>query len=418
MRTVGLITEYNPFHNGHLHHLQESLKAAAADVSVAVMSGHFLQRGEPALIDKWSRTEMALAAGVDVVVELPLPWACSSAPDFATGGVLALNALGGIDALCFGSESGELKPLQQCADILLKKKDEIALRTSRLLREGLNYPHARAKLLAELLPEGLDAEALAAPNNILGIEYLKALQQTGSTIESLTIQRLGAGFHDTEVGEQNIASATGIRKLLAEGAPVDKLIPASALVPLRQALADGRYFSAERYATLLLAQILRDPEGLTECWLVENGIENRLLAVAEQATELEKLISEIKARQLTRTRIQRLLVAVLLGIKKLDAASLLKAGPQYLHLLGLSKNGEKFLAATRKQRNLPLVQNFSRVHAQLKRFYVAGSGEHNLAHQQLDLELRATKLYTLLLKDWSGGGRNRDFLEAIRVLSR
>ncbi|NOQ52317.1 MAG: hypothetical protein GQ578_08905, partial [Desulfuromonadaceae bacterium] len=132
MRVVGLITEYNPFHNGHLHHLRESLKAADADVSVAVMSGHFLQRGEPALVDKWLRTEMALAAGVDLVIELPLPRACSSAPDFARGGVLALDALGGIDALCFGSEAGELEPLRSSAEQLVAKENLVRQKTAAL----------------------------------------------------------------------------------------------------------------------------------------------------------------------------------------------------------------------------------------------------------------------------------------------
>lgn len=413
MRTVGLITEYNPFHNGHLHHLRESLKLAAAEVSVAVMSGHFLQRGEPALVDKWVRTEMALAAGVDVVIELPLPWACSSAPDFARGGVQALNALAGIDALCFGSEAGELTLLQQCADSLLQHGTEIARQTSRLLREGLNYPQARAKLLADYLPGALEAETLASPNNILGIEYLKALRQTASAIEPLTIQRIGAGYHDTGIGAQNIASATGIRKLLAEERSVELLIPALSQAPLQAALREGRCVSAARYGQLLLAQIIREAENLCDYWLVENGIENRLTAAAEQVVELADLISEIKTRQLTRTRIQRLLVSVFLGIKKDQAEDFFRAGPSYLHLLGVSKNGAAFLAATRKKRSLPLVQNFSRIHQQLKRFYATGSAEHERAQRQLSLELLATKLYTLLVRDWSGGSRNRDFYQDI-----
>ncbi|WP_303720238.1 nucleotidyltransferase [Malonomonas rubra] len=414
MRAVGLITEYNPFHNGHLHHLRESLKASDARVAVAVMSGHFLQRGEPALIDKWSRAEMALAAGVDLVVELPLPWACSSAPDFAQGGVQALNALGRIDALCFGSESGQLQPLRKCAELLLKKNEDFAERTAQLLREGINYPQARAKLLTENLPDMLDAGALAAPNNILGIEYLKALQRTGSSIEPMTIQRIGAGYHDTEVGERNIASATGIRSLLAAGKAVDDLIPAEVIGPLHACLAAGARFVADRYFALLLAQILRAPERLAECWLVENGIENRLLEAAEVAGDLEELIDTIKTRQLTRTRIQRMLVSILLGIDKPLAVDLLAAGPRYLHLLGVSGKGEQFLAETRRQRSIPLVQNFSRVHSRLKRFYGIDTCGQRLSHRQLELELRATKLYSLLQTTSPGGSRNRDFFEEVR----
>ncbi len=134
MRTVGLITEYNPFHNGHLHHLQESLRCTGADASVAVMSGHFLQRGEPALVDKWVRTEMALAAGVDLVLELPFPFACNSAPHFAMGAVRTLNALGVVDTLCFGSETGEVPPLQEIAQLLVDRSDAIDKGTRERLR--------------------------------------------------------------------------------------------------------------------------------------------------------------------------------------------------------------------------------------------------------------------------------------------
>ncbi len=414
MRAVGLVTEYNPFHNGHLHHLRESLKVADAEVSVAVMSGHFLQRGEPALVDKWLRTEMALAAGVDVVVELPLPWACSSAPDFARGAVQALNAVGGIEALCFGSEAGELDPLRRCADLLMSREGELAARTAQLLRNGVNYPQARAQVLSELLPERADADIAAAPNNILGIAYLKALKQTGSALRPLTIQRVGAGYHDTGVGANNIASATGIRMKLAAGEDVVALVPVAAYAPLRAALLAGERFSPDNYFALLTAQLLRSPQTLSEHWLIEHGIENRLLRVAEQAADLEELIAGCKSRQLTRTRIQRLLAAVYLGISKSTASDLLNSGPRYLQLLGLSDQGARFLAASRKQRSLPLIQNFSRVHSALKRFYGAETPEHALSRQQLDLQLRATKLYALLLKNPSTGSRNRDFYQPLR----
>ncbi|SHI82783.1 Predicted nucleotidyltransferase [Malonomonas rubra DSM 5091] len=409
MKTVGLITEYNPFHNGHLHHLQESLRSTDSDIAVAVMSGHFLQRGEPALIDKWSRAEMALAAGVDVVVELPLPWACSSAPDFARGAVQALNALGGIDTLCFGSEVGDLQVLQQCAEVLLRKEYELSRETSRLLRSGINYPQARQQVMAEWLPDSFDRAALAAPNNILGIEYLKALRQTESSIVPSTIQRIGAGFHDTIVGERNIASATGIRKLLAAGEPVTALIPPAAQKPLLAVLQSGMSFSSDRYLLLLLGQILRAPSELSTTWLVESGIENRLLTVSGQAESLEALIDGIKSRQLTRTRIQRMLVAILLGLKQEEVVALLSTAPHYLHVLAISTSGQEFLASRRKQGQLPLIQNFSRVYSTLKRYYDQDSPAYRRAFQQLDLELRATRIYTLLMRQFQQQERSRDF---------
>ncbi len=414
MHAVGLITEYNPFHNGHLHHLRESLRVTEADVSVAVMSGHFLQRGEPALVDKWVRAEMALAAGVDLVVELPLPWAASSAPDFARGGVQALDALG-VDSLCFGSESGEIAPLQSCADYLCDHDSIVAEKTSRLLRQGMNYPQARGLLLAELLPEELDSEALAAPNNILGIEYLKSLRQVDSSIVPATIQRIGAGYHDTEIGLNGIASATGIRRKLAAEEPVEALLPAAVSQLLRQVIDAGNFFSADHYFRLLLAQVFRNPLGLVNCWLVENGIENRVLSVAENVSSLEELLVGLKSRQLTRTRIQRILVSILLEMDKDIVRQLFSAGPGYLHLLAASETGRQFLAQSRKQRDIPLIQNFSRVFATLKRYYGTETAASRLALQQLAMELRATKIYTLLVHDYSAGRRNRDFFEQLRM---
>ena len=340
MRAVGLITEYNPFHNGHLHHLRESLRLSGADVSVAIMSGHFLQRGEPALCDKWARAEMALAAGVDLVVELPLPWACSSAPDFARGGVQGLSRLGGVASLCFGSELGYLEPLQRCADFLAEEAESVAGQTAKLLRRGMTYPQARAVVLAAGTKTAPDAATLAAPNNILGIEYLKALKELPDSLAPLTIPRIGAGYHDLQPGQNGIASATGIRRQLAAGDPVDSLVPAPVAAILERALCSGQMFAAERYFEQLLGQIFRNTQELDRYWLVDDGIERRLLDGAERAADLEDLIACVKSRQLTRTRVQRLLVSVLLGLEKAAVRELLNAGPRYLHLLAPERPGE------------------------------------------------------------------------------
>ncbi len=414
MQAVGLITEYNPFHNGHLHHLRESYRVTGAEISVAVMSGHFLQRGEPALVDKWVRAEMALVAGVDLVVELPLPWACSSAPDFARGAVQALAALG-VDSLCFGSESGTIDALQECADFLCDNAATVTKKTGELLRQGVNYPQARAQLLSELLPADLDPAALSKPNNILGIEYLKALRHLNSPLLPATIQRVGAGYHDTDTNQHEIASATGIRQCLAGGGRVDDLLPERVLPLLQKAISSRNFFSSKNYFQLLLTQIFCNSTGLDSCWLVDNGIENRLQSVAEKSFSLEELLAGLKSRQLTRTRIQRMLVAVLLEMDKGMVRQLFSVGPRYLHLLAVSQKGEQFLASRRKQRTVPLVQNFSRIYPQLKRYYGAQSPQYLLAFKQMQLELRATKIYTLLVHDFLGCQRNRDFYEQLRI---
>ncbi|MBN1957532.1 MAG: nucleotidyltransferase [Desulfuromonadales bacterium] len=412
MKTVGLITEYNPFHNGHLYHLEESLEQSEADVAVAVMSGHFLQRGEPALVDKWVRAKMALSGGVDVVIELPLPWACSSAPDFARGGIQALNALGAVTSVCFGSESGQLETLQTYADLLVDEAEAIDGKTAILLRRGVNYPQARTQVVADLLPSG-DVQAISTPNNILGVEYLKALRQAGSAIVPLTVKRLGAGYHDSCVGEGRMASATGIRQRLKKGEDVDVLMPKRVHEVLLKTLKAGHFLAEERFFSLLLTRIFSQSFELERFWLVDNGMEKRLLAYADQAGDLETLISGIKSRQLTRTRIQRMLIAVLLGLERTQVEELLSAEPKYLHLLAVSEKGRNFLSRSRKQRTIPLIQNFSRVYPTLKRCYGVGSDEYRLALTQLELETRATRMYSLLLHGWEGNSRNRDYYQPL-----
>ncbi|PNU20570.1 nucleotidyltransferase [Geothermobacter hydrogeniphilus] len=414
MKTVGLITEYNPFHNGHLHHLRESRRIAGATVAVAVMSGHFLQRGEPALIDKWRRTRMALAAGVDVVVELPFAWACNSAPVFAAGAVRCLDALGGVDALCFGSEGGSLAPLQKAAELLSRKRDHIEKETRRRLRQGVTYPAARAQVVAELADEET-ANLLAGPNNILGIAYLKALAQFDSPIRPLTLERIGAGYHDQQASGR-IASATGIRAMLAKGEGVADYLPHESATVLTDAWLEGLCVDPEQLYRQLATVILRNPARLAEIYQVEHGLEKRLVEAARGCGEIGELVAAVKSRQLTRTRIQRVLCYVLLDVERALMKRTLASGPLYLHLLGCSERGRSWLAHTRQRRSLPLVQNFSRIHATLKRRYGADAVCYEEARRQLEMEERATQLYALLLKRRPLGSLQRDYLhDAVTV---
>jgi tRNAmet cytidine acetate ligase len=412
MRAVGLITEYNPFHNGHLHHLQESLKQSDAEVAVAVMSGHFLQRGEPALVDKWRRTEMALRAGVDVVVELPFAFSCQSAPYFARGAVQCLNALGGVEALCFGSEVGELAPLQRCVDLLQEHRAELDSATAAGLRQGVHYAAARADLVTELSHDASLSELLQSPNNILALEYLQALRDTASAMVPCTIPRLGAGFHEMEASG-TIASATGIRHRLAEDQPVAEYLPSAAGTLLRHALSEGLTSDPDLLHRLLLSQIFRGRDAMQKVYQVEQGLDRRLADAALESNGWEDLVDRIKVRQLTRTRVQRILCYVLNDVSSALMAAALETGPLYLHLLGCSDRGRRFLSTSRKQRSLPLIANFSRVYATLKRFYGPETERLNQALAMLELDLRATRNYTLLLPGWSGGNRNLDFYQDV-----
>jgi len=413
MRAVGLITEYNPFHNGHLHHLEESRRLAGADVAVAVMSGHFLQRGEAALVDKWTRAEMALTAGVDVVVELPYPWACNSAPHFALGAVRTLDALGGIDALCFGSESGDIAQLSACADLLCDRGEEIDEKTSAFLRRGVSYPAARSAVCEGMIGPQVGL-TLQAPNNILGIEYLKALRQTGSRIAPITTPRIGAGYHDLRsVGR--IASATGIRAMIAEKEAFSPYLPRKILPTLHRAIESGRTADPEAFFRLLLSRIFAGRDALTGLYLVEDGIEARIAEAADRVKSIEEMTNAVKSRHWTRTRIQRLFCALVNNVTEAEMSDFLSAPPPYLHLLGHSERGRRFLAQTRKKRLSPLIGNYSRIHARLKRFYGAESQRYTTALRILELELRATRNYTLLMKGWVGESRNRDFYEEVRT---
>lgn len=413
MRAVGLITEYNPFHNGHLHHLQASREAAGAEVAVAVMSGHFLQRGEPALLDKWRRTEIALRCGVDLVLELPFVFACASAPDFARGAVACLDALG-VEALCFGSEGGDLEGLARCAALFDERAADIESGSAALLRQGLAFPAARARVLAQLAEGTVDGELLAAPNNILGIAYLRALRSLGSAITPLTIPRLGAGYHDLTVGAGNIASATGIRRRLADGEAVTGLLPAPAEELVRQTLAAGLNPDPELLHRLLLARLFQGRDVLRTLHQVEHGLDGRLLRAAMASRSWQDLVERVKSRQFTRTRIQRLLIYLLNNLPAETAARLLDGGPRYLRLLGCSERGRRYLATVRRRARLPLLANLSRARAQLLRHYGGGTEAFRQARSMLDLDVRATCNYTLLLPGWQGERRDRDYYEEAR----
>lgn len=410
MKAVGLITEYNPFHNGHRHHLLESLKISGADVSVAVMSGHFLQRGMPAMFDKWVRTDMALAGGVDVVLELPVVWACNSAPHFASGAVAILDACGGIDTLCFGSEGGELGPLQDCASLLTTSAVSIARATGQALRTGISYPLARAAAVQELTGA---AEILATPNNILGISYLQALSGRRCTIRPLTIPRLGAGYHE-KIAHGKIVSATGIRQLYTEGRDFLPYIPDSAHPQIQQALLSGNVLNPLNVFRLLMPRLLDEPAALTKIYQVEAGIAERICLRAQNTRTLEELIDTVKVRHLTVSRLQRILAYILLNLATEEVEKQLEYGPSYLRLLGCSVKGEQFLAGIRKKRSLPILANLSRSSAQLKKFYGEQTPAYRRAAALLRLEARATRLYTLLIREWQGDHRNRDYYVGVR----
>ncbi len=407
MRAVGVITEYNPFHNGHQYHIQQARSTSGADVVVAVMSGHFLQRGEPALVDKWSRAQMALRCGVDVVVELPLPFACNSAPNFARGAVQVLDLFAPhLDCLCFGSESGDIDQLCQQAQLL----DRYAEEGQHTLpaRSGRTFPQARALALEQA---GYDVATLNQPNNILSLAYLRALTSLGSKMSPLTIARQGAGYHDLTPGSGGIASATAIRHLCAEGAAVQQYMPAAAWEIMQPLMQQRHSVDFSRWLSMLLHSCLAGGED-TGYYQFQPGLMQRIFQTALVAESLDELIDGIKARHLTRTRVQRLLCYQLLRMDAGATDVFLQQPPPYLQLLGTTRDGERFLRHCRREMPVPLINNFSRINAQLNRHYGYNSCRKQQAEWLLELENRATRLYTLLLPGWKGGSRQWNYFQA------
>ncbi|MEA3465565.1 MAG: nucleotidyltransferase family protein [Thermodesulfobacteriota bacterium] len=407
MRGVGVITEYNPFHNGHLYHVQQARQCSGADVVVAVMSGHFLQRGEPALVDKWTRAQMALHCGVDVVVELPLPYACNSAPLFARGAIQVLDFFAPhLDCVCFGSESGNLPQLHQLAAVMAEY-DSAAV-DSHHLRCGQTFPQARAAALAK---GGHDISLLNQPNNILSLAYLRAIEQLGSDLRPLTITRRGAGYHDLTPGAGGIASATAIRHRLVTGEPVQPYMPEAAYSLLAQAVKQRMTVGMSRWFAMVEQVCLSADRLAGECYQMEPGLAERIFQAALVTDDFDDLVTRVKARHLTRTRVQRLLCYLVVGMKADEVDNFLSQPIPYVQLLGTSRQGELFLRQCRNDFSLPLISNFSRIHTQLNRTYGHDSPMRKQAEWLVEMENRATRLYTLLLPGWQGKSRQWNYFQ-------
>lgn len=327
MKKLGIIAEYNPFHEGHKYLIEEAKKKTGAEQVVAVMSGNFTQRGYPAVYDKWTRAEFAIKNGVNLVLELPVCFACNSAEYFAKGGVEVMEGLGCIDYLAFGSESGDIKGLLQTATILKENESEIIEIVQKKIKKGLPYPKAREEAVMELEFEE-DLSFIREPNNILGIEYLKQL----STIEPVTIKRMGAGHHQ---------SASEIRKIMRE--------------------KEGkRIESLERnYYQLVAGRILQmSPDELDEVFSSGEGLGNKLKQEIRYAHSFEELVERVKSKAYTRTRITRLLTHIVLGINE----EVMEKAVPYIRILGFDCTGAGILKEMKKKKcaKLPVLTNINK----------------------------------------------------------
>ena len=356
MVVAGVIAEYNPFHLGHAHHLRETRRRGATHI-VAVMSGHFVQRGEPALLDKWTRTQAALLGGADLVLELPLPYAMATAQRFAFGAVAALDALGCVDLLSFGSECADLQLLQ--AGERLLQGEEIRPHLAGFFAQGYPFPKAR-QLAAQALGQEELIPLLTKANDILAMEYLAQLKKVGSSIEPLAIPRMGAG-HDACTPSGGFASASWLREQITGGQPWAEMVPPQAAALYSQALEDGRgpvTLKALEKPILTTMRCLT-PQGVQDLPDLSEGLENRLLA-ARGACSLEELFGQIKTKRYPLARIRRLVLSAFLGIPE----GLSSQRPPYLQVLGANERGFQLLSRAKGTATVPLSHSLAKLERQ------------------------------------------------------
>ncbi|MFD1357425.1 nucleotidyltransferase [Fictibacillus halophilus] len=361
MRASGVVVEYNPFHNGHYYHLQESKNVTQADCIIAVMSGNFLQRGEPALLSKWKRTKMALLGGADLVIELPYAYATSHAPRFAFGSIYLLQAAGA-DSFCFGSESGDVSVFHETLDLVSSQDHVYQSHVSEFMSQGFSYPSAAAKAYEQLnMPLTLD---LSKPNNILGFEYIRASRELGSAIKPLTIKRKNADYHDVVLGKGDIASATAIREAVFSH-DIEKAVnymPSFTFDILKEEKAyKGALMNWERFYPLLRYQLLSSsPSELNRFYEVEEGLENRMIDAMKDSDSFHSFMTRLKTKRYTWTRLQRACLHVLNKIHKEDMHRILESPPAYLRVLGMTETGREYLSTVKKSLELPLVTTVSK----------------------------------------------------------
>ncbi|MCX7747241.1 MAG: nucleotidyltransferase [Clostridia bacterium] len=420
MKVLGLIVEYNPFHNGHLYHLEESKKLSGADYTVCVMSGNFIQRGEPALVNKWARAKMAILSGVDLVIELPTAFAMASAEYFAYGAVKILDSLGIVNYLCFGSESGSIHELDLIANVLYNEPQEYKSFLKESLKKGISYPAAREEALISYLykkniySDRLDL-TLKSSNNILGIEYLKAIKSLKSNIRPLTLKRIGNRYNDMELTGR-ISSATSIRKLIHDSSKenqslnsLENVLPIYSQAILENEFSNGKgpVFSAS-FENILLSSLRKmSKEQIRELPYVSEGLENRIKSAVESSGSYEELVEQISTKRYPRTRVQRTVFNILTGItlRKLNTF-LAYGGPQYLRVLGFNPRGMKLLSQIKKTAVLPVM--------------VKPSDYKNscnpLLKEMFEMEVQATDVYVLGYSNPAFKKSGQEFTENIVII--
>jgi predicted nucleotidyltransferase len=389
MNITGIIVEYNPFHKGHLYHIQKTKELTNCHAIVAVMSGNFVQRGIPAMIDKWNRTRMALEHGVDLVLELPLVYSLSSAEFFSQGAISILNNLGVVNNICFGSEFGDANILYDISKIFAEEPELFRKFLKENLNIGFSYPDSRSKALMQFIKNNnhnklnIDIEKiLYSSNNILGIEYCKSIIKLKSSIKPFSIRRKGSSY-DSVLLENDFSSATSIRKFIKEKKVIlgiKNYVPERVFHLISDLDKNNYNFVFEdSIFPYLKYKYMLNKNSIEKLPDVSEGIHNRIYKSLNIAKNYDELISLIKTKRYTRTRIDRILHQFFIGFENFNISEMRKQPCPFIRVLGFNSMGLEILRKAKQKSSVPI---YTKLPKDLNEF--------------LSLDIQGTKIYSLL----------------------
>ena len=405
MKIVGLIAEYNPFHNGHQYHIEKAREITSTDAVIVVMSGNFVQRGTPAIMPKHLRTEAALKGGASVVIELPVCYATGSAEYFAYGAVSIFEKLGCIDSICFGSECGNIEVLQDLAKIIHDEPKQYKESLSLYLRQGDSFPLARQKAMKDFLKSNVADSILGEPNNILGIEYLKALYRLDSKIKPYTIQRVGSHYHDDYL-QKSYSSASAIRKAMSQTMELDEFdienqMPTSCASLIKEAYGQRYPIYANDFSLLLKYKLLTEnKKSLMEYADVSEELANRILNRLNDCVSFEQFCELLKTKEMTYARISRALIHILLDIKNEDLSEI-----AYARVLGFRDDDSEVLSQIKRHATISLVTKLPSVENLVTNKTISSADNNGLyktKETMLLQDINASNLYESVVTDKFG----------------
>ncbi|MCL2874112.1 MAG: nucleotidyltransferase [Defluviitaleaceae bacterium] len=362
MKVTGIVSEYNPFHNGHKLHVETARISSASDYVIAVMSGNFVQRGEPAIFDKHLRTKAALLNGVDLVLEIPFFAACAAGEYFAEGAIKVLNATNITNSLCFGSECGDIDLIKKTANMMLSENKSVSTALRHNLATGMSFPDARARAFAEA--DESARQVLESPNNILAVEYVKAINLSKSRIEPCTIKRVLADYHSEQIlGE--VSSATAVRKamLTRNISGAFESVPENTRYLYQEALANENIAAFDNLSHIFHYIIkTKSKKEIAMALDISEGIENRIIAAAEEHYKISDIMQKIKTKRYTMSKIRRIILQIILGISKENFAAYRSKTLPYIRVLGFKKSSENLLKELYRESSVHIITNLKQAH--------------------------------------------------------